>query len=168
MKKLVSAIPLLLLSFTVYIFFSGSLSTYDIITGLAVSIVVASIFSTFVITNPSKVFDLKRWVHLLRYATYYFFVAEVKCHLDVMFRILHPKIPVKPGVVAVPYTVSSDYAITAVANSITNTPGTVVVDIDTSSKTYYVHWILVKTTRPKEAQEEISGVFEKFAKKIFD
>lgn len=168
MKRVLSAIPLLLLSFTVYIFFSGSVSTYDIITGLIVSIAVASIFSTFVVSNPSKTFDLRRWALLLHYSIYYFFIAEVKSHLDVMYRILHPKTPVKPGIVAVPYTVTSDYGITAVANSITNTPGTVVVDIDTSSKTYYVHWIFVKTTKPIEAQKEISSVFEKFVKKIFD
>lgn len=163
-----SAVPLLILSFLVYIFFSGSLSTYDIVTGIIVSVTVSIIFSTFVITNPGKTVSLKRWLNLLRYSIYYFLVAEVKSHLDVMYRILHPKLPVKPGIVAVPYTVSSDYAITAVANSITNTPGTVVVDIDTNSKTFYVHWIYVKTTQPSKAREEISSVFEKFAMKIFD
>ncbi|MEM4432987.1 MAG: Na+/H+ antiporter subunit E [Desulfurococcaceae archaeon] len=168
MKRLKSAIPLTILLFIIYIVFSGSLSTYDIVTGIVVSITVSIIFSTFVISNPSKILNFKRWLYLLEYALYYFFVAEVKCHLDVMYRILHPKLPVKPGIVAVPYNVSTDYAITAVANSITNTPGTVVVDIDTSKKTYYVHWIYVKTTKPDKAREEISSIFEKYAMKIFD
>ncbi len=156
------------LSFIVYIVFSGSISPYDIVTGLVVSLVVAGALSTFTVSNPLKTLNPIRWAWLIAYAIYYFFVAEVRAHLDVMYRILHPRLPVKPGIVTVPYRVESGYAITAVANSITNTPGTVVVDIDSDGKKYYVHWINVQTTDPEQARKMISERFEYFAHRVFD
>jgi len=168
MVRFGSFIAAFILVFITYIVFSGSVSTYDLVAGTLTGIVVGAIFSEFMVKNPGKVFNPVRWVWLIIYAIYYFFVAEVKAHLDVMYRIVHPKMPVKPGIVKVPYNVSTDYAITSTANSITNTPGTVVVDIDTSNKVYYIHWINVKTMKPDEAYREISSVFEKYSKKIFE
>lgn len=168
LKRFTSAIPVFIVTFMVYIVFSGSASWYDVVTGFAVSIVVSLLFSTFIVTNPSKALNPVRWFWGIIYSIYYFFVAEVIAHLDVMARILHPKMPVKPGIVKVPYSVSSDYAVTAVACSITNTPGTVVVDIDPENKVYYIHWINVKSLKPDEAKQYISASFEKFCRRIFD
>lgn len=157
-----------ILVFITYIVFSGSISPYDLISGLIVALIISGVMASFTIENPLKPLDPRRWVWLIIYALYYFFVAEVKSHLDVMYRILHPKMPVKPGIVKVPYELETDYAITSVANSITNTPGTVVVDIDPNEKTYFVHWIYVRTTDPREAREMISSKFEYYSKKVFD
>ena len=163
-----SAVVVGILVFITYIVFSGSVSAYDIIAGIITGAVLGVLFSEFMVKNPGKVFNPARWAWLIAYALYYFFVAEVKAHLDVMYRILHPKMPVKPGIIKIPYTVETDYAITSVANSITNTPGTVVVDIDPSEKVYYVHWINVKSPKPEEARKHVSETFEKFSHKIFD
>ncbi|RLG77421.1 MAG: cation:proton antiporter, partial [Thermoprotei archaeon] len=62
----------------------------------------------------------------------------------------------------------TDYAMTTIANSITNTPGTVVVDVDPVERNFYVHWIDVKTTEPEEARLRISNVFEKYAWRVFE
>ncbi len=156
------------MAFIVYIVFSGSVSVYDLISGVIVSLGVAAITASFTIQNPVKALDPRRWAWLIAYALHYFFIDEVKAHLDVMYRILHPKLPVRPAIVKVPYRVETDYAITAVANSITNTPGTIVVDIDTENKSYFVHWIYAETLDPEKAREKISLVFENFAKKVFD
>lgn len=166
--RILRVIVVAVLAFIVYIVFSGSASPYDLISGLIVSLGVATITAGFVAQNPLKAIDPKRWAWLAVYALYYFFVAEVKAHLDVMYRILHPKLPVKPAIVKVPYRVETDYAVTAVANSITNTPGTIVVDIDTNNKTYFVHWIYAETLNPEEARRKISSKFEDFAEKVFD
>lgn len=166
--KVLRVIVVAVLAFIVYIVFSGSVSPYDLVSGVIVSLGVAAIVAGFTIQNPLKAVDPRRWAWLVAYALHYFFVAEVKAHLDVMYRILHPKLPVKPAIVKVPYRVETDYAITAVANSITNTPGTIVIDIDTNNKTYFVHWIYAETLDPGEAREKISSKFEDFAKKVFD
>ena len=152
----------------VYVVFSGSVSTYDLITGTIVALVTSIITANLVISNPSKLYQIKRLGWLLTYSIRYFFVDEVKAHLDVMKRILHPKMPINPGIVKIPYEVTSDYAMLTIANSITNTPGTVVVDVFPEEKTFYVHWISATTTEPTEARKSVSEVFERFAKRIFD
>ncbi|WFO75553.1 Na+/H+ antiporter subunit E [Desulfurococcaceae archaeon MEX13E-LK6-19] len=168
MGRLARSIGPIALVFIVYIVFTGSVSIYDIVTGLAVAIVVGLLTANIVVENPRKLAQPARLFWLLAYAIYYFFVAEVKAHLDVIYRILHPKVPVNPGIVRIPYNVKTDYAITTIANSITNTPGTVVVDIDPEKKIYYVHWINVKSLDPQEARKHVSETFEKYAEKIFD
>ncbi len=166
--RLLSILVVSVLVFLVYIIYTGSVSAYDIVSGIVVSLIVGGLLSTFTINNPLKTLDPRRWAWLIAFSIYYFFIAEVAAHLDVMYRILHPSMPVRPGIVMVPYTVETDYAVTAVANSITNTPGTVVVDIDPEGRKYYVHWIWVKTSDPDEARRMISYRFEYFARRVFD
>ncbi|ADM28698.1 cation antiporter [Ignisphaera aggregans DSM 17230] len=167
-QRIYRSIPIIILTFIVYIVFSGSISIFDLITGGIVSILVGIVFANITLSQPSKVFDVRRWIWAFLYAIYYFFVAEVKAHIDVIKRILHPQMPINPGIVKIPINVETDYALTAVANSITNTPGTVVVDVDKDKKYFYVHWIDVTTTDMEKAYKEISYSFEKYAKKIFD
>jgi len=156
------------LVFTVYVVFSGSTSIYDLITGTIVALVTSLITANLVISNPNKLAQIKRLGWLLAYSVRYFFIDEVKAHLDVMKRILHPRMPINPGIVKIPYDVTSDYAMLTIANSITNTPGTVVVDVFPEEKAFYVHWINAITTEPAEARKSVSEVFERFAKRIFD
>ncbi|RLG83035.1 MAG: cation:proton antiporter [Thermoprotei archaeon] len=168
MGRLARSIGPMILIFLTYIVFSGSVSPYDLITGAIVAIVVGLLVANIVVEKPSKLLQIWRFFYLIAYAIYYFFIAEVKAHLDVMYRILHPKMPVNPGIVRVPYYVETDYAMTTIANSITNTPGTVVVDIDPEKKIMYVHWINIKDVKPEETHKHISSTFEKYAEKIFD
>lgn len=166
--RLARAIPVAILVFTVYIVFSGSATPYDLVTGIVSAIVVGLITANLVVSKPGKALNPVRWAWTIAYAIYYFLVAEVKAHIDVMKRIVSPSMPINPGIVRVPIDVKTDYALTTVANSITNTPGTVTVDVDRERGYLYVHWIDVKTTDPEEARKHISQVFEKFAKRIFD
>jgi len=163
-----SAIPAMILSFIIYIIYTGSVSPYDLITGVIVAVIVGLLAGEIVVKDPGKALDPKRLAYLVKYTFWYFFVAEVKAHADVIKRALSPKMPLNPAIVRVPYYVETDYAMTTIANSITNTPGTVVVDIDPDRKIFYVHWIDAKTSDPGEARKMISLEFEENAKKIFD
>jgi multicomponent Na+:H+ antiporter subunit E len=157
----------ILMAFVVYIIFSGSVSIYDIITGIIISAVAGLLFSELLVKTVSKSLSLKRLGYLVKYAFYYFFVAEYLAHKDVIKRILNPKMPINPGIVRVPYEVSTDYAVVGVANSIINTPGTVVIDLDEEKKLFYVHWIDVTTQEPKECRKAICESFEKYLTKVF-
>ncbi|MEM0232909.1 MAG: Na+/H+ antiporter subunit E [Candidatus Nezhaarchaeales archaeon] len=169
MSRILSFLATFLLLFVVFIIASASISPMDIVLGLITSVIVAAFSSTLLIKEaPTKVFNVIRWAWAIAYFFYYFLIIEPKCHWDVVKRILHPKMPIKPGIVRVPYDVKSDYTITAVACSITNTPGTVVVDVDEEGKKYYVHWIDVKATDPKVCHEMISKTFEKYLRRVFD
>lgn len=157
-------IPTALLAFITYILFTGSTKPFDLVTGLIVAIGVGLLVGKYLVQSDAKALNPVRWLWLGIYFIWYMLVAEVKAHLDVMARVLSGKY--EPGIVKVPIGVKTDYAKTLIANSITNTPGTVVVDLD--DKYMYVNWINVTTEEPEEAKKEISEEFERFAKKIFE
>ncbi|NJE08804.1 cation:proton antiporter [Thermococcus sp. M39] len=157
-------IPTAILTFITYILFTGSTKPFDLVTGLIVAIGVGLLVGKYLVQSDSKALNPVRWLWAVIYFIWYMLIAEVKAHLDVMARILSGKY--EAGIVKVPIGVKTDYAKTLVANSITNTPGTVVVDLD--DKYMYVNWINVTTEEPEEAKKEISEEFERFAKKIFE
>jgi multicomponent Na+:H+ antiporter subunit E len=167
-SRITRAIPVAILAFIVYIIFTGSATHFDIVTGIIGAIIIGAVFGSIVVTNVHKFTQVWRYFWGLAYALHYFFVAEVLAHYDVTKRILNPKMPINPGIVKVPIDVSSDYSILAVANSITNTPGTVVVYVHPSKKYFYVNWIDVTTPEPEGARKAISYIFEIFARKVFD
>ncbi len=168
MVNLKSAVPAMILSFIIYIVYTGSIGLYDLLTGAVVAVIVGLLTGEMVVKDPGKAFDPGRLYWLIKYTIWYFLVAEVKAHADVIKRALSPRMPLNPAIVRVPYYVETDYAMTTIANSITNTPGTVVVDIDYDHKMFYVHWIYAKTSDPEEARKMISLEFEEHARKIFD
>jgi multicomponent Na+:H+ antiporter subunit E len=104
------------------------------------------------------------------YSIYYVgvFIAELaKSNVDVIFRVLNPKLPVRPGIVRVQTRLKSPLARLILANSITLTPGTFVVDM--KENLIYVHWIDVCCEGdPQEITKNIAGKFEKILMKIYE
>ncbi len=168
MRRFLASLAVAFLTFMIYIIFSGSVSSYDLLTACVTAALVGGLTGAFVVTEPAKAFSAVRAAYTVAYFFRYMLIDEVRAHTDVIRRILSPRMPINPGIVKVPYHVNSDYAMTLIANSITNTPGTVVVDVDKSRKYLFVHWIDVKTIEPEEARKAISCVFERYSKKIFD
>jgi multicomponent Na+:H+ antiporter subunit E len=89
----------------------------------------------------------------------------IKSNVDVAYRVLHPKMPINPGIVRVPVTLESQYGKTILANSITLTPGTLTLDV--KGQNFYVHWLNIQTYDPEEAARIITGRFMKFLDKVF-
>jgi multicomponent Na+:H+ antiporter subunit E len=96
-----------------------------------------------------------------------FFYYMIKANFDVVYRALHPKMPINPGIVKIETSLKTDSGITALANSITLTPGTLTVDL-TDDGFLYIHWINVKATDTEQATELIARKFEWFLKRIFE
>jgi multicomponent Na+:H+ antiporter subunit E len=96
-----------------------------------------------------------------------FFYYVLMANLDVVYRALHPKMPIKPGIVKIKTNLKTESGITALANSITLTPGTLTVDL-TDDGFLYIHWIYVKSEDVKQATKHIAQRFEWFLKKIFE
>ena len=94
----------------------------------------------------------------------------MKANLDVVYRALHPKMPIKPGIVKIKTNLKTDSGITALANSITLTPGTLTVDLDRQGEDnfLYVHWINVKSSDLEQATRLIARRFEWFLERIFE
>ena len=118
-----------------------------------------------------------RRAHLLthagRYMWFFYYVPIfawecIKANIDVACRVLHPKLPIHPGIVKVKTGLKSDTALTFLANSITLTPGTLTVDVDKENGFLYVHWIEVKERDVEKATKVIVERFERILKKIFE
>lgn len=165
MKK---KIILFLTAFIVWCLLSWVPDRQHIIVGIFVSLLVAYITGDLFI---GRVHLLK---HPVRYAYFIFgylplFLWEViKANLDVAYRVLHPALPIRPGIVKVRTTLRSDTALTFLANSITLTPGTMTVDVDKDDGLLYIHWIDVKEKDVEKATKILVARFENILKKIFD
>ncbi|MBD3264990.1 MAG: Na+/H+ antiporter subunit E, partial [Candidatus Omnitrophica bacterium] len=92
----------------------------------------------------------------------------IKANIDVAYRVVHPALPIKPGIVKVKTDLKSDTGLTFLANSITLTPGTLSVDIDKERGVLYVHWIDVKSDDSDTATRIVVKRFERILRKIFE
>jgi multicomponent Na+:H+ antiporter subunit E len=143
---------------------NGTLALDTVITGVVVSAVIALAFAAF-----ARVYSVVRWsprviFYYLMYLSV-FFIELVKANLNVMRLVFSPRINIQPGIVEIKTTLKSPMGRLALANSITLTPGTLVVDIVGDS--LFIHWINVSATEPVAATEEISSRFEKYLKVIY-
>ena len=133
-----------------------------IIAGLITSVIVSLLFHEmlpkehYVFISPVRTF----W--FLVYLPVFFYYVII-ANFDVVYRALHPQMPINPGIVKIKTNLKNASAITALANSITLTPGTLTVDL-TDDGFLYVHWINVKDKDPK--CEQVCGPFAKWARRI--
>ncbi len=151
----------------VYLALAGSLSPTDLVFGAVSAVIAAAITYDLLVENPGKL-SVSRLATLLKYLVRYFLVDEVKAHIDVARRALSPSLPINPGFVEVPYDLNSEFAVLTVANSVTNTPGTVTVAVDEERRRLYIHWIDVRVTEPEKCRDAITRRFEEYARRVFD
>ncbi len=137
----------------------------DVLAGLFFSALVTVFLSEIYPVATKRFLNPRRWLWFILYLPY-FFIACVRANLDVAYRVIHPEIPIKPGIIKVRTILKSDIAKTILANSITLTPGTMSVDID--GQDLYIHWINVSTFDAEEQTKTIVGRFEKMLKEIFE
>ena len=155
-----------ILAFIVWLLLTWSLDAQTVIAGLAVSVVVSLLFHEIlpkehhVFISPVRIFWLIVYIPV-------FFYYVIMANFDVVYRVIHPKMPIKPGIVKIKTNLKTESGITALANSITLTPGTLTVDL-TDDGFLYVHWINVKSTDVEGATKRIGQKFEYFIAKIFE
>jgi len=147
-------------------FVDGKIDIQVVIAGLIASVIVAVLFHEIlpkehhIFISPVRVFWFLVYVPV-------FFYYMMKANLDVVYRALHPKMPIRPGIVKIKTTLKTESGITALANSITLTPGTLTVDL-TDDGFLYIHWIYVKTDDVEQATKIVAQRFEWFLKRIFE
>ena len=150
----------------VWLLLTWSVDTQMLIAGVIASIIVAVLFHE-IMPKEHKVFiSPVRMFWLLLYVPVFFYYMLI-ANFDVVYRALHPKMPIKPGIVKIKTKLKTDSGITALANSITLTPGTLTVDL-TDDGFLYVHWINVKSDDVDQATKLIAKRFEWFLEKIFE
>jgi len=154
-----------IISFILWLLLSFNLTISNIIVGVIVSLITTIIFGKYFIKDVIPFLQPQRYFWLIVYL--FIFIWEcIKANFDVAYRVLHPAMPIKPGIVKVKINLKTNIAKTILANSITMTPGTISVDI--IDDIIYVHWIYVSSEDPEVYSQKISGRFEKYIKKIFE
>ena len=152
-------------NFILWLLLTWTINAQHLLIGLALSFITTLVFGSLFINEPHKIFQLNRWFWFLYYVPLFIWEC-LKANIDVAYRVVHPLMPIKPGIVKVRTELKSDIAKTFLANSITLTPGTLSVAID--GEYLYIHWINVEATDIEGASKRIVKVFEPLLKKIFD
>ena len=137
----------------------------NLIVGAVASLITSVIFTRFFVKNVYKLIQPKRYFWFLVYLVVFIWEC-IKANIDVAYRVLHPAMPIRPGIVKVKTTLKSDLAKMLLANSITMTPGTITVYI--IDDYLYIHWIYIKSEDPEVYTKIITGAFEKYIKRIIE
>lgn len=93
----------------------------------------------------------------------FFFKELIKANLLVAYEVMTPKLYIKPGIVAIPLDVSTDFEILLLTNLISLTPGTFSIDVSEDKKTLYVHEMYIR-----DKQEYIKHIKNGFEKRILE
>ncbi|HDQ15324.1 MAG TPA: hypothetical protein ENN41_10985 [Sediminispirochaeta sp.] len=164
MKKLSGRLLLFAFLLAIWLLLSAPFSREELIAGAIVSALISlfpfgsiPIFSEMRLTPKALIWGI---------AYLFVFLFELlKSNLDVAFRVLHPKLPIHPGIVKVKTKLNSRMGRLALANSITLTPGTITVE--TKDEYFYIHWIDVRARNIEETTRNIVSKFERYLEVIF-
>ena len=162
MKKFV----LFLVSFIVWLVLTWTLYYPSLLIGILISIIIGFWFADLFTQRPRHFFQIRRFLYSLYYIPIFLYYCTL-ANLDVAYRILHPYLPIEPGIVKVKTTLKSEVARVVLANSITLTPGTMSVAL-TDDGYIYVHWIKVYSKDLEEATRRIVSRFEPILREVFE
>lgn len=145
----------------------GTLSVNNFILGIIIAPFVLRPFKPLFRSDEefSPVNALKKIPAQLIYL--YVLVKEIiKANIMVAKIVLQPRIDIKPGIIAVPIDSKTDLSITAIANTITLTPGTLTIDMSEDRSILYVH--AIDATDPEGVARSIKNDLEKYVLEAFE
>lgn len=131
--KAVAWVLLLALAWTAV---NGSFTGEQFLAGVVLGAFVLAII------RPTGVDPVRRVRRMVFFAGF-FLVELVLANLRMARDVLSPRPGISPGVVAIPLDEATDVQLTALANFITLTPGTLALDISHDRKVLYVHGMYV-------------------------
>ncbi|MEG9298805.1 Na+/H+ antiporter subunit E [Mangrovibacillus sp. Mu-81] len=138
----------------VWMFLSVSFTAQTFLIGYILGLIVIFAFRRFFSTR----FYLNRVTAVIKLLI--MFIKElIMANISVLKVVIRPKLDFKPGIFALPTELKTDWEITLLANLITLTPGTLVVDVSYDNKILYIHAIDIADA--DEAIDEIKNSFEK-------
>jgi multicomponent Na+:H+ antiporter subunit E len=159
------AVLLFILLFAIWLALTLNVAIPNLIVGAVAVLLVTIFYTKYSLKSDKKQGNPLRYIWALIYL-FVFLWECIKANFDVMYRVIHPALPVKPGIVKVKSALKTDIAKIFLANSITMTPGTITVDIIDDN--FFVHWIYVHSKDPEIYTQKILGRFEKYLKRIFE
>ncbi len=144
----------------------GRLMVGDIVAGVFVAAFVALVMREIVRVNFIRFLKPMSWfwgfVYLFVFGGY-----VIRGGLDVVYRVWHPAMPIRPGIVKVRSVLKTETGLTALANSITLTPGTLTMEV-TDDGVFYIHWLFVTTEDEEQAAQQVLRRLEWYIQRIFE
>lgn len=131
----------------------GRLELSDLLIGYAVALLVVRVSGDFW-TERVRV---RRPAAMLRLLAE-FLKEVVLANLQVAWIIVQPRMPIRPAFIVLPLDLRDDLQITALANMITLTPGTLTVDVAPDRSALYVHCLAAPD--PEAVRAQIKRQFE--------
>jgi len=149
-----------------WVLLNSSLALDVLIIGAAVSAIIAlllpkgiAFFGEFRIEDPAA------WFAAVGYFGY-FFKELLLSNMRLAAIVLHPSLPVNPGIVRARTKLKSRMGRLLLANSITLTPGTLTVELD--GEWLYIHWVTVaESATTAKATEKIVAGFERYLEVMY-
>ena len=160
-------IILFILGFAIWMGLNWPPDIHDVIVGILMAAIVTAIAGDLFTRRPHTPTKAGRYIWFLYYMPMLAWEC-LKANIDVAYRVAHPAVPIRPGIVKVKTRLKSDTALTFLANSITLTPGTMTVDIDREGGFIYIHWINVTGKDIEAYTKNIVDKFEHILERIFE
>ena len=148
------------LAYLVWLLLMWDISPASLTIGLIVALAAAAIHGPQLTGRPEHAINPVRYFWFLYYIPI-FILEMVKANLDMAYRVLHPALPIDPGLVKFRTRLKSETGRTLLGNSLTLTPGHTTVDIIRDE--LYIHCIDIN--RPTQA---IAEKFENIIARIFE
>jgi len=164
-EKSKSFLSLFILLALIWLALTSSLRFQEVTAGILVSFILSLFLWHQYLELGLPSLGIKKFLFSLAYLVI-LSKEIVIANLAVAYKIIHPKMPIKPGIVIVKTKLKSNLAKMILANSITLTPGTFTLDI--SGDTLLIHWIKVKAEDPEKVTKIIGEKFEKYLRVIFE
>jgi multicomponent Na+:H+ antiporter subunit E len=153
-------LTLFVVSFGFYMLLAGSLNSFELVTGLVSATVVTVALSRIALgRSPTLPDSPLRFVRGVLYVPYLLYEI-VKANLAVAAVILDPRLPIEPRTTRIEPAVYGALPLTALANSITLTPGTLTVRVEERS-------LLVHTLVPSAREDLFEGALERAVRFVF-
>jgi len=155
----------------IWVLISGSFSIGNFLLGVFFSYFILYPFKDL-FTFTDSVGDIIRKIPKKIIYLYVLAREILKASFYMMYKILQPKLDIRPGIIAYPFTTSRSISTTLLANTISLTPGTLIVDVHVKNPTlkgpgiYYVHSIYVES--PKAVRDIIRKDIEQPVLEAFE
>ncbi|MFH1710236.1 MAG: Na+/H+ antiporter subunit E [bacterium] len=158
MAKRGSQILGFIIAFLAWLALTWNIDAASIGIGLVFSLLATMFFGELLTLSPQRALHITRYFWLLYYLPVFLW-QMVKSNIDVAYRVLHPGLPIDPGLIKVQIKLKSDVAKVLLANSISLTPGSTTVDL--IGDQLYIHCIDVRRPVRKEVE-----MFEKIIERM--
>ncbi|HLU22106.1 Na+/H+ antiporter subunit E [Lederbergia graminis] len=139
---------------SIWMFFQNSISVTTFTVGYLLGLLIIFIMRRFF----SSRFYFYRILAIIKLLL--IFIRElIYSNLAVLRNILSPKLTIQPGIFALDTKLTAEWEITLLANLITLTPGTLVINVSNDKKTLYIHAMDIKDV--EDTVKSIRNTFEK-------